>query len=353
MCKSWYYTYFYNTCRIADIYVVFKSTLSTVCGSSALHISEVTKSSTPSNTQSIAYDYNLNLSLTRNITFPEQDELLLVAKRMTLVSLYYEFTVGCLIILSIARIIYNCNKISWSDCSYRVIKDSVKPFVLIDCVIIIILGPFGNVYLFILGCLEAYVMVALRIGFYLSTISLPAVFSYLYNHRDTTEEELDTFDLKSFALILATLALKLVACSSCLATFINVAYPEGPVVRYTYLSFTILIGISALSTYYETLLRLVEVVQNWMEQCLPFHRWLYHFTFWPSVVANIGLVGLNSFILHQYIHTEGEKSTEVSLVLTILSLLFTVPLYVFFGVFCGHGPLYRACYQQICSSEKV
>lgn len=325
---------------------MFKATFFTVCGSSELHISEATKSNSHSNTQNVPYDHNL----TRNITFPEQDELLLVAKHMTLASLYYEFAIGCLIILSIFCVIYHCNEISWSDCSYKIIKESMKPFVLFDCVVIIILGPFGNVYMFIFGCWEAYVTVALRIGFYLSTISLPAIFSYLRYRKDSAE--VDTFDLKSFALILATLALKLVACSSCLATFINVAYPEGPLIRYTYLSFTILIGLSALSNYYETLLKLVEVVQDWVEQCLPFHNWLYHFTFWPSVVANVGLVGLNSFILHQYIHTEGEKSTEVSLVLTILSLLFTVPVYVFFGVFCGHGPLYRACLQRICSSEE-
>ena len=331
-------------CRIADIYVVFKATFATVCESSELHISEVIKSlDEPSDTQDVGYDQNVS-------TFPEQDELLLVAKRMTLVSLYYEFAIACVILLSIVYFIYNCKKINWSEWTYKTVKDTLQPFVLFDCAINIILGPFGNVYFFILGCGEAYVTVALRIGFYLSTISLPAVFSFLRIHKEDPEE---TLDLKTFAIILFKLALKLTACSSCLATFINVAYPEEPIVRYSYLTFTIVIGLSALSTYYETLVKLVEVVLDWVEWCMPFHDWLNHFTFWPSLVANLSLVGLNSFILYKYINTEGERSTEISLALTLLSLVFAIPVYIFCGIFCGHGPLYRVCRQHCSSSDST
>lgn len=134
----------------------------------------------------------------------------------------------------------------------------LRSFVLIDSIAIIILRPFGNVYFFILGCAEAYVVIALRIGFYLSTISLPAVHSYLHNHEYPRTNELTSIMIIiQFTL---RLALKLLTCSSCLAIFIFIAYPERPIFRYTYLVFTILIEFSALLTYYETTLKLLKVV---------------------------------------------------------------------------------------------
>ena len=340
---------YYNYCRGADIYVVFKSTVSTVCGSDELHISKVNELPS-SSTPTTEFDIDDNASLESN-TSTEQDELLLVAKRMTLISLYYEFAVACLIILSVFVFIYRCGccNIDWNNetmkaWDYKTIKTSVAPFILFDCAINIILGPFGNVYFFLLGCVDAYVTIAFRIGFYLSTISLPAVFSFLHNNKDDPEQNFDP-ELKSMVIILATLALKLLTCSSSFATFIRVAYPEPPVIRYTYLAFTILIGVSALITYYETLLKLVEVVQSFAESCVPFHIYLNHFTFWASMVANLSLVGLNAFILHD----TGETSPAITLALNGLSLSFAIPVYILGGVFCGHGPLYKVCCQ--CLSE--
>ena len=314
-----------------------------------MHISKATSSHMPSDNQRVTY-YDDNMSSPHeNATSGEQDQLLLVAKRMTLVSLYYEFAIGCLVLLSIFCCIYHCCTcgIDWSECSYKTLKESMQPFILFDCAIIILLGPFGNVYLFMLGCWDAYVTIVLRIGFYLSTVSLPAVFSYLHNRKDCPEQN---YELKSFVVILFKLALKLVACSSCLATFINIAYPERPIIRFTYLSFTVLIGLSALLTYYETLLKLVEVVQDWVVPCMPFHEWFNHFTFWPTMLANLGLVGLNAFILYKYFEKDGPMSSGISLALNVLSLSFTIPVYVLGGIFCGRGPLYKECRQQRSST---
>ena len=267
---------------------------------------------------------------------------------MTLVSIYYEFAIGLLIILSIFFCIYTCctGEIDYTDCSYK----ALRPFILFDCAVIILLGPFGNVYLFLLGCIDAYVTILLRIGFYLSTISLPAAFSYINRQKENPDPNADSF--KSVLFILLSLGLKLASCSSCLATFIDVAYPEMLTIRFTqYLAFTIIIGLSALTTYYETLLKLLEVVQDWVEQCIPLHLWLNHFTFWPSMLSNLGLLGLNSYILYKHFGTEGANSPGVSLGLNLVSLVYMIPNYVFRAVFCGHGPLYRVCHQH-CSSKK-
>ena len=152
------------------------------------------------------------------------------------VSIYYEFAIGLLIILSVFCCIYMCctGELDCTDCSYK----ALRPFVLFDCIVIILLGPFGNVYLFLLGCVDAYVKILLRIGFYLSTISLPAAFSYIGRQKDNPDPNADSF--KSFLPILLSLALKLASCSSCLATFIDIAYPEALAVRFTYLAFTII-----------------------------------------------------------------------------------------------------------------
>ena len=311
--------------------MVFKTTISSsTCGSSDLLVGNVN---------------DIPATDTENAS-EEHGQLLLTAKRMTLVSIYYEFTIGWLIILSIFCGIYMCctGELNCTDCSYKVLR----PFILFDCIVIILLGPFGNVYLFLLGCIDAYVTILLRIGFYLSTISLPAAFSYIGRQKENPDPNADSF--KSILFILLNLGLKLASCSSCLATFIDVAYPETIIVRFTYLAFTIIVGLSALATYYETLLKLLEVVQDWVEQCVPFHLWLDHFTFWPSMLANLGLLGLNSYILYKYFGTSGAYSPGVSLGLNLVSLIYMLPAYVFRAVFCGHGPLYRECHQH-CSSN--
>ena len=338
-----------TTCRIADIYVVVKA-FTTICGSSELSGSVTVTVGSTELISSPPAD-KMNVQDFTNATNTTEDLLHLIAKRMTLVSLVYEFLVAYLIILTVVFLFICCLGINVicsakfntdvSDVSCKCLKKSsplLRSLMFIDSIAIIILAPFGNVYMFVLGCGEAYATIGVRIGFYLSTISLPAVDSYLRNN-----EAPQTNELKSFILILFNLALKLLTCSSCLATFINIAYPEEPIFRYTYLVFTILIGLSALFTYYETLLKVLELIFNCVTRCVPLHEWTNHITFWPSMVANLGLLGMNAFILYKYIDTEGFNSSGLSLVLNALSFSFTVPVYVLVGVFCGHGPLFKVC----------
>ena len=46
----------------------------------------------------------------------------------------------------------------------KIIK-AVRPLVLFDCIFVVLLGPIGNLQMFVLQCPEGYVSVALRIGF--------------------------------------------------------------------------------------------------------------------------------------------------------------------------------------------
>ena len=287
----------------------------------------------------------------------ETDLLHLVAQRMTGISLFYELTVAYLINFTISFIFICCvgmaylaekfnfdfSKVSGACCI--VLLRLIRPFMFVDSVAIIILAPFGNVYLFVLGCPLAYVTIGLRVGLYLSTISFVAVDSYMRNSEYPRNRE-----LRKFLLILFKFTLKLLTCSSCLATFINIAYPEPLGFRYTYLIFTVLIGLTALVTYYENLMMIVEVVRGCLEKFTTFHNWVNHFTFWPSFVSNLCLLGMNAFILHKYIETDGFNSSGVSLVLNFLSLITAVPLYVLRGSLCGHGPLSDVC-QKKCHEQ--
>ena len=169
---------------------------------------------------------------------------------------------------------------------------AARPFVIFDCIFVVILGPIGNVQMFVLKCPEGYISVVLRIGFYLSALSLPTFYAYLRNH----DEEPQLGKLTELVSILIKIALRLVTCSSCLATFIAIAYPEQEAFRYTYLGFTVIIGVTALLTYYEAVAKLVEVARDKKDSCVVFHEYFNHFIFWPSTIANLGLLGMNAYI---------------------------------------------------------
>ena len=152
------------------------------------------------------------------------------------------------------------------------IMRAVRPLVLFDCIFVVLLGPIGNIQMFVLQCPEGYVSVALRIEFYLSALSLPTVYAYLRNR----DEEPQLGELTELVGILIKIALRLVTCLSCLATFITIAYPEQEAFRYTYLAFTVIIGITALLTYYEAVAKVVEVAQNKKDSCMVFHEYFTH-----------------------------------------------------------------------------
>lgn len=225
---------------------------------------------------------------------------------------------------------------------------AVRPFVIFDCVFVVLMGPIGNVQMFVLKCPEAYVSVVLRIGFYLSALSLPTVYAYLHNR----DEEPQLGELKDLVGILIKIALRLVTCSSCLATFITIAYPEQEAFRYTYLAFTVIIGVTALLTYYETVGKLVEVTLDKMDACMKFHECFNHFIFWPSTIANLGLLGMNAYILNKYLTSKGFFSSGVSLVLNFTSFVIGTVIYTFGSKFCGHGPLYRKCKSCCCNRDE-
>jgi len=280
---------------------------------------------------------------------------LTIAYWITRVSLFYELTVGYGTNLIVACCLFRFYKCQWQRlCCFNLdetrmneIIRAVRPLVIFDCISVVLLGPIGNVQMFVLKCPEGYVSVVLRIGFYLSALSLPTVYVYLRNR----DEEPQLGELTDLVSILIKIALRLVTCSSCLATFITIAYPEQEAFRYTYLAFTIIIGITALLTYYEAVAKLVEVARDKTDSCVKFHDYFNHFIFWPSTIANLGLLGMNAYILNKYLSSAGFSSSGVSLVLNCLGFIVGTAIYTFGSKFCGHGPLCKMC-KNCCSRDE-
>ena len=164
---------------------------------------------------------------------------LTIAYWITRVSLFYELTVGYGTALLVACCLFRFYKCQWQRlCCFNLDETrmnemirAIRPLVIFDCIFVVLLGPIGNVQMFVLQCPEGYVSVALRIGFYLSALSLPTVYAYLRNR----DEEPQLGELKDLVGILVKIALRLVTCLSCLATFITIAYPEREAFRYTYI----------------------------------------------------------------------------------------------------------------------
>ena len=357
---------------------VLATALSDLCGSTDIHnsitgdlfgsVASPAAATTPppyNNYYNFRYNSNADENFTDQTSITESesmnatDLLFRITSGMTSVTLIYEFLVAYAIMVTIFWGFVGFVALSilgeklgvdlaqyCCACVVMGCACMLRPLLFLDSFAILILGPFGNVHFFVLGCTKAYINIAIRVGFYLSTITLPAVDSYFRNREDPKISE-----LRVFFVILFKFALKLCTCSSCLATFANIAYPEGPFFRYTYLVFTVVIGLSAIVTYYETFMKLVEVVRGCIQQFKPVHNWLNHFVFWPTQVSNLALLGTNAFILHKYLETDGFASSGVSLVFNVVSFIYAVTDYVMNGVFCGHGPLCSDIRQRIhCDS---
>ena len=52
-------------------------------------------------------------------------------------------------------------------------------------------------------------------------------------------------------------------------------YPEPEAFRYTYLAFTIIVGVTDLLTYCEAIAKLVEVTLDKMDSCMVFHEYFH------------------------------------------------------------------------------
>ena len=148
-----------------------------------------------------------------------------VAFWITRVSLYYESLVGAGTFIIVGCCLcrfYKCQQqrrgcLNIDETRMNEIIRAIRPLVIFDCIFVVLMGPIGNVQMFVLKCPEAYVSVVLRIGFYLSALSLPTVYTYLRNR----DEEPQLGELKYLVGILVKIALRLVTCSSCLAIFIT------------------------------------------------------------------------------------------------------------------------------------
>ena len=152
--KQKLYNDFISFSRVLELYVIFGTLIGGVCYNTNSTITELRY---PSN----VIDVNSNAE---NLTI-----LLVVALWMTRVSIYWEATVGFGTMVVVFFCMFRFFKPRLFSCfdetRLNEIYLALKPLVLFDCIFIIIFGPIGNVYMFLLDCVETYLTIFLRIGF--------------------------------------------------------------------------------------------------------------------------------------------------------------------------------------------
>lgn len=211
------------------------------------------------------------------------------------------------------------------------------PVYFFDILFILTVAPVSNVYLFfaasLTGCPDAYVVILIRIAFYCFALSVPFIIAQLRLKKDD-------FPYFRFAVTLISYGMKLSTISSSLATFFKVGFPEQKAaVQYSYLVFTVMVGLTALLTGYVTLLQMVKFCYNKIDRLKRPFEYVGHASFVTTNIASIGLITLNSYILSSSESTEeSQKLAKTALIFT--SFTFVISFRHFLGSeFCGHGPL--------------
>ena len=136
------------------------------------------------------------------------------------------------------------------------------------------------------------------------------------------------------------LASKLMTCSSCIATYVSVASHEYVSLRDAYFTFSIIIGISALVTYYNTLVKLIHIGADKLDRWKLIHEILGHVIFGVDTLANVALIVMNAYIFKTTSSSAVESSAERSLIITVVSTAVSLKHFLT-SEFCRHGPLYK------------
>ena len=110
--------------------------------------------------------------------------------------------------------------------------------------------------------------------------------------------------------------------------------------HHVYFAFSIVIGASALVTYYNTLVKLIHIGTDQLDCWKLFHEILGHVIFGVDTMANVALIVMNAYIFKTTSISAVESSAEKSLVITVVSTAVSLKRFLTFE-FCRHGPLYK------------
>ena len=107
-----------------------------------------------------------------------------------------------------------------------------------------------------------------------------------------------------------------------------------------YFAFSIVIGASALVTYYNTLVKLIHIGTDQLDRWKLIHEIIGHAIFGVDTLANVALIVMNAYIFKTTSSSAAESSAEKYLIITVVSTAVSLKHFLT-SEFCRHGPLYK------------
>ena len=192
-----------------------------------------------------------------------------------------------------------------------------------DLLIALMVAPFSHTYFFILGG-TWYIIMVVRLGFYSLTFAAAVIsgircfcgcFCLICLECSNATHGVEIRNCGHLIAViigkLVPISLKLLTCSSALATYLTLGILQPYPVRVSYFAFSVLRGATALfSLGFSAIFLRWTLLEEESKEDSGFYnslgRWLdnyqahVHIAFFFDLAAYGGLIGLNGYILHNY-----------------------------------------------------
>ena len=215
-------------------------------------------------------------------------------------------------------------------------RKAISPFLIIDAILFMVMGPIGNIHPLVVRCIRGYIFIGFRLAAYVMTFIVLFGFSY-YKHN-----ECECWRVASLILDCLWFFFVLFSVSSSLATLITLGIPEIKSIRITYAVATFVAVIIAYIKYYTAIFTIIIETCNKKTKCTEIYcEVLNHVIFWIGLLfGDIMLIVFNIIIMSQH-YKEDFKYVLIPLISTVLSTAVRIIKYVFLSSFCQSDPLYK------------
>ena len=171
-------------------------------------------------------------------------------------------------------------------------RKAISPFLIIDAMLFMLMGPIGNIHPFVVTCIRGYIFTGFRLAAYVMTFIVFFGFRYYkYNEFEFKRVISLIFDCIMLFLVLSSV-------SSSLATLITKGIPEMKSIQITYAVATFVVVIIAYIKYYTAVVTIIFETGDKKPKCTEIcNEVMNHVTFWIKLLfGDIVLIVLNMII---------------------------------------------------------
>ncbi len=221
----------------------------------------------------------------------------------------------------------------------------------IDLLFVVIFVPLSHTNFFVLGEVRWYFLMAYRLFYFGLIFAATAITGIGLDKTATTVTSWGHLGRITWKII--QICLKLLACSSALATYLTIGIVQDPPVRDSYFAFTFHRGLTSLFTLGANSLLLRFAVQEDQTSENKWDRRIRHFLLkwephshvaaWNDFVSYGGLIVLNIYIL-----AGGDSHTSliVTLITSIFGILLAAASYILGTKWCGRRSLVQVIFDR-------